>query len=74
MRIFFLCPHLCYFVLLLFDQERRILQELDQGREEKRAAATAAKDEEHNRVSAAVAGESGGSSMDMFWFLKPCTH
>ncbi|XP_010906761.1 uncharacterized protein [Elaeis guineensis] len=49
---------------------RGILQELEQNREEKRELAANAEDS--NRTS--VASDSERSSMNMFWFLKPCTY
>ncbi|KAG1342204.1 hepatoma-derived growth factor-related protein 2 [Cocos nucifera] len=51
-------------------RERGILQELEQSREEKRELA--ANGEDSNGTS--VASDSERSSMNMFWFLKPCTY
>lgn len=55
--------------------ERGILQELDRSSEEKR---TLVPKDHGNCTSTAVApdaeGSSSSSSIDMFWFLKPCTY
>lgn len=54
-------------------QERGILKELDQRKEEEKKPLVS-KDEECNRAT--DVGHEGGevSSMDMFWFFKPCTY
>ncbi|XP_017700396.2 uncharacterized protein LOC103715933 [Phoenix dactylifera] len=49
---------------------RGILRELEKSREEKRELA--ANSEDSN--SASVASDNERSSMNMFWFLKPCTY
>ncbi|ONK59758.1 uncharacterized protein A4U43_C08F10240 [Asparagus officinalis] len=54
-------------------KERGILKELDQRKEEEKKPLVS-KDEECNRATD-VGHEGGeGSSMDMFWFFKPCTY